>query len=298
MKKTLISLLYLFVGFFLFSEGFYLSPNISLKNGTAKEYVFEGDYKLSQLDWQVENQVNFGLDIDFEFKKFFLGLGFSTGLYNFGGMMEDYDWQNRNLPDYITNYSCHDLLVTEEYNFSFEFGLCFPFKQKNYGKIFLQVNNKNSTYYGIGGWWDYDENYCPSDIPPKGEFDDLDVVITYNPCLTAFYVGFGAKTYFAENAFINFEGYLGFASGVCTDVHLETNTLYQDYISGFFLVKNDICLGYNFSEKSTLILGGKLENTPILEGVTYKNGYPTYGGIGGFSSFSYNFYLSYRIRML
>ena len=86
MKKTLISILYLFVGFFLFSEGFYLSPNISLKNGTAKEYVFEGDCKVSQLDWQVENQVNLGLDVDFEFKKFFLGLGFSTGLYNFGGM--------------------------------------------------------------------------------------------------------------------------------------------------------------------------------------------------------------------
>ena len=76
MKKILISLLYLFVGFFLFSEGFYLSPNISLKNGTAKEYVFGGDYKVSQLDWQVENQVNFGLDVDFEFKKFFFGARF------------------------------------------------------------------------------------------------------------------------------------------------------------------------------------------------------------------------------
>ena len=74
--------------------------------------------------------------------------------------------------------------------------------------------------------------------------------------------------------------------------------VFQDCVSGFFLSKGDICLGYDFSEKSTLILGGKVENTPILEGMTYINGYPTYGGTGGFSSFFYDFYLSYRIRIL
>ena len=139
MKRTLITFLYLFVGFFLFSEGFYLSPNISLKNGTAKEYVFEADFKLSQLDWQVENEVNLGLDVDFEFKKFFLGLGFSTGLYNFGGMMEDYDWLDENAEDDFTRYSCHDLVVIKDNNFSFDFGFLFHFYKKNSGKLILQI---------------------------------------------------------------------------------------------------------------------------------------------------------------
>ena len=294
MKKTLISLLYLFVGFFLFSEGFYLSPNISLKNGTAKEYVFTGDYKVSQLDWQVENQVNLGLDVDFVFKKFFFGLGFSTGLYNFGGMMEDYDWLDETAQDDITRYSCHDLVVAKDSSYSLDFGFIFDFSKECSGKLIFQLEVFDTEFYGIDGWYYY-KDWEP-DEKAEGTFDGT--VITYNPSLTSFYVGFGAKSYFAENTFINFEGYLGFASGVCTDVHLETNTLYQDYVSGFFLVKNDICLGYDFSEKSTLILGGKLENTPILEGVTYINGYPTYESTGGFSSFFYDFYLSYRIRIL
>lgn len=294
MKKTLISLLYLFVGFFLFSEGFYLSPNISLKNGTAKEYVFAGDYKVSQLDWQVENQVNFGLDVDFEFKKFFLGLGFSTGLYNFGGMMEDYDWLDETAQDEITRYSCHDLLVSKDNSFSLDFGFLFDFSKKNFGKLIFQLHVLDSEYYGLNGLYYY------KDWEPYGKAEGTlsGTVITYNPCLTSFYVGFGAKSIFAKNAFINFEGYLGFASGVCKDVHLATKVVYKDYVSGVFLAKGDICVGYNFSEKSTLILGGKLENTPILEGVTYINGYPTYGGTGGFSSFFYDFYLSYRIRIL
>jgi outer membrane protease len=294
MKKTLISLLYLFVGFFLFSEGFYLSPNISLKNGTAKEYVFAGDYKVSQLDWQVENQVDLGIDVDFEFKKYFFRLGFSTEVATFGGIMEDYDWLDESAQDDITRYSCDDLLVSKDNSFSLDFGFLFDFSKKNFGKLIFQLHVLDSEYYGLNGWYYY------KDWEPYGKAEGTlsGTVITYNPYLTSFYVGFGAKTYFVENAFINFEGYLGYASGVCTDVHVERNMVFQDCVSGFFLVKNDICLGYDFSEKSTLILGGKLENTPILEGVTYINEYPTNGGTGGFSSFFYEFYLSYRIRML
>ena len=62
MKKRFVSLVFCFISFSLFSvfaKGIYLSPKIELKNGTVKEYVFDGEHKLSQLDWQVENPVSF-----------------------------------------------------------------------------------------------------------------------------------------------------------------------------------------------------------------------------------------------
>ena len=51
-----------------FSEEIYFSSNVGIKNGTAKEYVFNGSHKLSQLDWQVENLFKIGYKIDFYLK--------------------------------------------------------------------------------------------------------------------------------------------------------------------------------------------------------------------------------------
>ena len=54
MKKIVFFGLFTFLVFSVFAKGIYIAPKIQLKNGIAKEYLFEGSYKMSQLDWQVE----------------------------------------------------------------------------------------------------------------------------------------------------------------------------------------------------------------------------------------------------
>ena len=67
--------------------------------------------------------------------------------------------------------------------------------------------------------------------------------------------------------------------------------------NGSLALKQNIYFSFDISDNNTIIFGRKLENIPILKGPTFINGYSS-NGIGGFSSFSYNFYLSYRIRIL
>ena len=85
MKKSVLICLFLFLISSVFAKGIYITPKIQLKNGIAKEYLFEDSYKMSQLDWQVENVILVGFELDFELKHLYLGCDFSYGLCNFDG---------------------------------------------------------------------------------------------------------------------------------------------------------------------------------------------------------------------
>ena len=294
MKKRFVSLVFCFISFSLFSvfaKGIYLSPKIELKNGTVKEYVFDGEHKLSQLDWQVENQVSFGFDAEFNFDKIYLGFDFSYGFYNFDGNMEDWDWENYTTPNIHTKYSHHDLIVNNDLDCSLEFGFLFPFENKSFGKLILGVNLQNTNFSGWNGWYEYKNYY-----PPKDNLSGL--IITYNPYIVSYFVGFGGTTYISKKVYFNLELIFGLYSfGKCVDNHVLTKTQFVDYVNGTTSVNTELAFGYDFSNNTSIILGGKLENSPLLCGSSYANG-KQLTSQGGFSSFFYEFYLSYRIRIL
>lgn len=287
LKSFFITVFILLFGNFAFSSSVFFSPKIELKNYKIKEYVFDGNHKLSQLDWNVKNQINVGLKSDFYIDRLFVGFDFSLGLYNFDGFMEDRDWENYNKPNITTKYSFHDLVVSEDLDFSFQFGFNFPFENiRTLEKIFLEFNFKNSLLLGNNGWYDY------SDLETPG------TVISYNPTIISFILNFTGKYQLLNNLYLNLETGFGLSSfGICTDNHVLTNTKFVDKVKGSLALKQNIYFSFDISDYNAIIFGGKLENIPIIKGPTFINGYSS-NGIGGFSSFSYNFYLSYRIRML
>ena len=287
LKSFFITVFILVFENFTFSSSVFFSPRIEIENQKIKEYVFDGNHKLSQLDWNVENQINVGFESDFYIDRLFVGFDFSLGLYNFDGFMEDRDWENYNKPNITTKFSYHDLVVYEDLDFSFQFGFTFPLDNINIlKKIFLEFNFKNSMFLGNNGWYDY------SDLETPG------TVITYNPTIFSLLLYLSGKYQLLNNLYLNLETGFGLSSfGICTDNHILTNTKYVDKVNGSLALNQEIYFSFDISDNNTIIFGGKLENLPLLKGPTYINGFSS-NGIGGFSSFSYNFYLSYRIRML
>ena len=301
MKKSVFIVLFIFLVSSVFAKGIYITPKIQLKNGIAKEYLFEDSYKMSQLDWQVENVILVGFELDFELKHLYLGCDFSYGLcdlsyglYNFDGKMEDYDWMDKTSSDY-THYSCHDLSVSKDFDFSVDIGLMFPLEEtgKNYVNLFAQYNFKNTMFEAKNGWYHYDEQ----GVIREGELSGR--VITYNPVIYSFLLGFGGNFYINETFSFKSETAISLLSfGICTDNHILTKDVWQDAVIGKVFLKSKLEFAFDFGNRFTMIFGGNVENLPMLQGQTYVNGYPSSNNTGGFSSLFYEFYFSYRIRIL
>lgn len=303
LKYSVLITLFFFFGSFAFSSTVYFSPKIGLKNGIVREYLFTGSHKLSQLDWNVQNQIDIGFETDFFVENLYFGFDFSVGLYNFSGFMEDRDWKNSSSD--LTNYSWHNLVVKEDIDFSFDIGIIFPWEwkttknqfkknhgQENYISAFFQFNLKSSTYDGVQGWYDYKEPNM------NGTFEDYGKVISYNPSIVSLLIGFGANI----NVYKNFSVRTGvstsfLSSGICIDNHWIPGDKWVDSVAGAFFLKGFLDLSYNFNDKNALVLGGKINYLPPIFGECYVNNILS-SLIGGFSSFSYEFYLSYRIRIL
>lgn len=295
MKKKIFSLAFIlyFVGQ-IFSQEMYISPKIKLKNGIAKEYVFDGNHKLSQLDWQIDNLISIGFDLDVEFKNLCFGFDFSYGLYNFGGQMEDMDWLDYDNPTYLTRYSCHDLLVNEDINFSFNIGSRFAYDKsnRNFGSLFLKLDYQNYLLYGVNGWRYYKDWGDNSYDIFSGK------VISYRPSIFSVLIGFGGKFYITKNFSLNFDAAVSMISfGTCKDIHIKANTVFEDLVKGSLYTMGNLSFAYDFSKNSTLLLGGQVANMPLIRGLSYINNTLSLA-IGGFSSFFYEFYLSYRIRII
>lgn len=289
----------LFLVFFAnnaFTEEIYISPKISLKNSLLKEYLYTKNHKTSQLDWKIDNSPSFGFEADFVFERLFFGFDFSYGFYNFSGKMEDFDWLDYENPNHVVRYSCHNLILSEDLDFSIDFGFHFPLdnSKKNFGKMFLQFDFWRTFVSGHDGWRYYED--WESSGNASGIFEGK--VITYNPTIFSVLFGFGGNYYLGNKFSVNLDFLLGLiSSGTCVDNHIKAVTIFEDKVKGSFFLKGNLYFGFDFSKKNTLIFGGKINYLPPIFGESYANGILS-SQIGGFSSFSYEFYLSYRIRIL
>jgi len=117
-----------------------LSVAAALDYGSLDEYVYSGNFLLSELNWDLKPLVSMGGELSiFMFHDFYAGAGFRLGLNRRAGIVEDSDWVT--LAE-KTHYSRHDsvidiardadinagyLLYPHE-NFSISFHLGFNFR--------------------------------------------------------------------------------------------------------------------------------------------------------------------------
>lgn len=115
MKKLLLILIISSVFFPLLAKDFFINidpVSVQYKKGCYKEFVYQednaGEYKkLSELDWNVDNNYYIGTGFSTGFKNLCLSSSFYFAKDEKSGVMYDSDWVTLD-PDLKTNYSISD----------------------------------------------------------------------------------------------------------------------------------------------------------------------------------------------
>jgi len=104
---------------FIFDTGF--------RAGTTKEFVYEGEKRISRLDWSDRIVPVVGFTGQIEAYNFILSLGITSAVPVLSGEMEDYDYLIPNSAE-PSLYSWHDLYLDKDFSCRIEGGYKFQLK--------------------------------------------------------------------------------------------------------------------------------------------------------------------------
>ena len=146
-KKSLFTFLFFFfLSYFGFAQNsnfsFKIEPLFGTRNGTLTEYVYNyssvtgSEYKLSLLDWDLQNSLFYGLNADVCLKNFHIITNWKNFIPSKRGYMQDSDWlqdayYKTGRTDIKTNYSIHDSNLLSGINL----GITLKY-DINFGKVF------------------------------------------------------------------------------------------------------------------------------------------------------------------
>ena len=167
-KKLICFFTCFFFCFLGFAKDFSISitPLVLNANGTLNEYVythsaeFNTDFKLSELNWNIENYVQYGQKLSINKNHFGINYSFLAGGDRTSNVMYDSDWQNPDDLNMKTNFSISDNTITSFYNTSLSFLYLF-----NNWQYFEIAPSFTLNYYSInfearnGYGWDGDSIY-------------------------------------------------------------------------------------------------------------------------------------------
>lgn len=172
-----------------------------LTNAESVETVLSNGVRLSQLDWAIDNSPVVNTGIRWEFLPVVsLNLNGWTTISKNGGLMNDYDWTNKNNPNELTNWSHHPrtkLNYANGFDVSFE-GLLINKEDFSLGLLAGYQENRYS-FTAYGGKYRYPEtddngNFIPgSSQTVIGSFEDGKKVIGYQQKYKAPYIGLSGK---------------------------------------------------------------------------------------------------------
>nr|MCR4822157.1 hypothetical protein [Treponema sp.] len=316
--------------FSLSREDFSLSvePLFSIRSGQIDEYVFlkKTNYdsdKLSELNWDLKPELNYGLKIKGGFRGFFEETHFTAGIPMNTGIMADSDWFNiaksglsSNML-YKTNYSESDNYL--DYDFSFGFKGGYEFKLFNFISLKpalafeyqnIKFTGKNGTaWYGnaVSGTyaaWNDEDNRTIKDFSGKK-------VIAYQRILYYFWLGsdFAFKLPAIPHIPGNFIIDTGFFFTpylycVSYDQHCLTGTDYADLTPGYMAAfKWNLGLTYQLSKRHAIIFNADYFYMRLLRGKDYQksNSSTKYtlasDAEGGAGASYFDFTISYRFNI-
>ncbi|MBR4373907.1 MAG: omptin family outer membrane protease [Treponema sp.] len=294
MKKFFFALIFAFVGVVCgFSDEFSLSvePVFGVRNGQVDEYVFlkECDYdddKLSELNWDLQNEFLYGAKIDANLKRFFVNTQFSLGIPRKSGTMIDSDWMNvqlKNASDYQykTNYSVSDNYLESDFDFSVKLGADIPLGTFGITTIdvkpFVGFDYNSISFIAKGGtaWYGNTNSkgfYSPYDDESNRSVYNLDGdVISYERKSYIFWLGFETEFDFPNPLSVStgfqVSPYL-YAESI--DTHLLTKRMYGDKTPGFFSAfKWHIAESFKFTPRLSLVLDFSWLYVRVLRGDDY-----------------------------
>lgn len=273
---------------------FSVEPLFGLKNGTVDEYVFlkESSYssdKLSELNWDIKDELYGGIKLNGSFKNIFLETSFTAAIPQTSGITKDSDWLNASRKNtenyqYKTNYSEHDNYIDYDIGAKVKAGYEFKLFQDKKVKLSLkpfaefqyenfQFTCKDGTcWYGdwLGSyyarWNDWDNQRSDSG-------DQSGDVLTYQRQNLIIWLGSDFKVDLPKNftvlAGFKVSPYLYSES---IDSHYLTDTYYLDVTPGYFSVFDaNLGVEYALTKKQSFILGAEGFYMKTLRGNDYIN---------------------------
>lgn len=272
---------------------FTLSPEFSLKNGTINEFSYiespNGQLdKLSELNWELKNNINLGAKANIEFNKFDFEFSCLFGIPKESGTLKDSDWKNfdsnYNINPFLkTNYSKSqnkitydtDITFLVDYNiYSNTYIYCKPFIAFNYSKTQFYAKDgigwygdKNSTGLTYDSAWDSsDARYIDSLLP-----------IEYSNTKYTLFLGLKTSFWITSDCFISSDmGISAFVYVDSLDAHFydsngNNKNYYNDKMYSFF---NDIIfninLNYNFTKKFSARVDFDLDFLTTIQGESFS----------------------------
>ncbi|WP_407427690.1 omptin family outer membrane protease [Treponema sp.] len=300
MKKFLLSLTFAFFSFSLFAvslKDFSLSvePLFGMKWGQLDEYVFSNksyfsDDKLSELNWEIKNELQAGLKLCGGWKGIFAETKFTAGIPRASGIMKDSDWQNIQYAaasggnTIQTNYSESDNHIDHDFSFEikggYEFKLLEKFRIKpslgfEYNNIKFTASNGTYWYGNTVGTSSYN-NYGPyyaynnSENQTTGELTGD--VIDYKRISYYLWLGSDFSFYPYYNFIINAGFFVApYFYAVSYDSHLLRSLDFADLTIGYFSAfKGHIGFEAKITEKHSIIMASEYCYLGIVRGDDYQ----------------------------
>ncbi len=273
---------------------FSVEPLFGLKNGVVDEYVFlkESSYssdKLSELNWDIKNELYGGIKLNGSFKNVFLETSFTAAIPQSSGITKDSDWLNASRKNtenyqYKTNYSEHDNYIDYDIGAKVKAGYEFKLLQDKKVKLSLkpfaefqyenfQFTCKDGTcWYGayLGSyyarWNDWDNQRSDAG-------DKSGKVMAYQRQNLILCLGSDFKIELPKNfavlAGFKVSPYLYSES---IDSHYLSDTYYLDVTPGYFSVFDaNLGVEYALTKKQSFVLTAEGFYMKTLRGNDYIN---------------------------
>jgi outer membrane protease len=283
-------------------------------HGTAYELVYLdeiNDTLLSELQWKLQPLWYMQSSFHGEYKKFFADISFKWGFPGKTGTMEDRDWQDRNNPYSLTNFSSH----TNDTNTVL---LCDIYT----GYLFsLRKRNLSFSIYGTFSYWyfswqaqdgytqyansDQQGNYQPwtSDIPKSPLYG---TGISYSQTWQSLGSGVALTVPIAPTVQITGGSFISFVfSAVGEDTHFFTQAQYRDTINKGLVVEPYGILTWLLHDKYSFDIRcayrvyaqtrGKAEARTT--GSQSSGAYSSFGSVGGASLGVWDISLTAHIKL-
>lgn len=269
-----------------------------LNGGKARELVlYEGD-KLSQLDWEVKNAPIVKADLSWQFLPWlsFNAKGWTT-LSSNKTTMNDYDWQDEENRNLVTDWSHHPdskLKHANEFDLNFQGTILNLPTFKLNGVVGYQENrfswNASGGYYNYA-YTDEEGNYIPDSAQMlKGEFEEGTSLIGYQQKFSAPYFGFSGQYIYKDFEVNSLVKYSSWATAKDYDNHYARSFISSNNAKNSDYYGAMVNIGYNVIPRTKLFTEFNWNEYKLAKGRTVQNddGELSYNGAtGGISNKHY-----------
>ena len=293
MRKIFISLIFAFFSLSIFAlnvEDFSLSvePMMGIRNGQIDEYVFlknskYSDDKLSELNWEIKNEIIMGAKLHSSWRHFFSELSFSFGIPRNSGEMRDSDWLNiqyTNQSSYLykTNYSESDNHLDNDFSFGIKGGYDFLIKERFHIKPAIAFDYSNIKFTAKGGtcWYGKSKTgggyYAYNDQKNQTASTLSGSVIDYKRVSDYLWLGSDFSVTLPKNFIINAGFFFSpYAYVVSYDTHLVRGDEFADLTIGYFSAfKGNLGTTYEITKRHSVSLTAAFFYLKTIRGDSYS----------------------------